>query len=578
VALAAASLVAALGDRTAPLALLAPALLAVVAGVATARLVRLWSALRLRWARRRGRIPALLSAAQLSRRPAGRRVIVVVTVAVALLSFAATAWDVAAQARHDHAVDALGADRVYQVGAEHPAALLAAVGQADPAGTSMAVVRGSGQYAGQPVELVAVESSRLAGVAQWRGFDRIDALAAMLRPPVPGPLRLSERIEVSARVAGLGEPAVRLTALVSAPGEPPRAVSLGTLREGAGRYGADLPQCAGDGCRLLGLGLGRTGAPGEFTATVRIDGITSAGQLAARLDQPDAWRINDASGQVTLEPGLTIDVRDYFGDLAVEVRDVADSLPAVLAGPAPADDPQAASFTFPGFAERPEPFAVAATAPRLPRVGERGLLFDLEYAVASAERSVALSDSALTYEVWAAPEAPDDLARRLTDAGLSVQGEQSLRGTLDQLSRRAPALALWLYLLAAAAAVALAVGVVALSHRVGVQDRLYELAALRVSGVRAALLRRSLLREHVALLGWPLLVGFLTGVVAAVLMLPGIPLVEVGRLTPAPAYRPDLGVLPVAAAVTVAGLALAALRALRLPHLATADRLREGWG
>ena len=50
----------------------------------------------------------------------GRRVVLVVTVAVALLSFGATAWDVAAQARRDVPQDTVGADRVMLVGAASP--------------------------------------------------------------------------------------------------------------------------------------------------------------------------------------------------------------------------------------------------------------------------------------------------------------------------------------------------------------------------------------------------------------------------------------------------------------------------
>ncbi len=63
VAVAAASLVAAVSDRTAPLALLAPAAIALVAGVITARLLSAWSRMRVRGAARRGRVE----------RPAGPR-------------------------------------------------------------------------------------------------------------------------------------------------------------------------------------------------------------------------------------------------------------------------------------------------------------------------------------------------------------------------------------------------------------------------------------------------------------------------------------------------------------------------
>ncbi|HET8684605.1 MAG TPA: FtsX-like permease family protein, partial [Micromonosporaceae bacterium] len=133
-----------------------------------------------------------------------------------------------------------------------------------------------------------------------------------------------------------------------------------------------------------------------------------------------------------------------------------------------------------------------------------------------------------------------------------------------------------LYLLAAAAAVALAVGVVVLTAYIGVEGRLYELAALRVAGVRRALLRRSLLREYGALLGMPLAVGFAVGVVGAVLMLPGIPLVTVDRPAGDIGWRPGPGALPLAVAASLAGLLLTLAVVLRMLHRANPDRLREG--
>src|SRR5690606_31134077 len=119
-----------------------------------------------------------------------------------LLAFAATAWDVAARARHEHAVDRLGADQVYLVAAEHPAALVTAVEVADPGGDSMAVVRANYQYAGEPLELLAVPTGQLTKIAQWRGLDRaaVATLAKRLRPSGPEPLPVAGEIEVTARV------------------------------------------------------------------------------------------------------------------------------------------------------------------------------------------------------------------------------------------------------------------------------------------------------------------------------------------------------------------------------------------
>jgi putative ABC transport system permease protein len=512
VALAAASLVVALGDPAAPLALLAPASVAVVAGIVTARLVRLWAA-----RRRYDAIPALLAAARLARRPDGGRVIVVATVAVALLSFGVSAWVVAAQARHDHAVDTLGAERVYTVHADHPAALVEAVRAADPAGGSMAVVRATGQYAGSPVELVAVDAPRLAEVVRWRGQDALASLVAALRPREPAPLPVAGRLEVELAVRELGPEPVRLSALVSAPGEPPRSVSLGTLDRDTRRYAATVPGCDRPGCRLLGFGLGRTGVVGPFTATVQIGSIRSGdGELAARLDDPASWRATPAA---SLTPGSALTVAAAgTDDVVVEYHDTPAAVPVVLAGDAPADDPAAVEFTFPGFTDQPEPFTVVRSSERLPRAGDRGLLFDLESAVSRAERTVALSDLALRYEVWASPTAPADLPQRLAGQGAPVLRTESMSGELAQLGRRAPALGWWLCLLAAAAAVALAIGVVALYARSG---------SLRIPEVPARLLRHAVVREYALLLGWPLLVGAVVGVAAAALMLPGLPLVEV---------------------------------------------------
>jgi hypothetical protein len=614
VALAAAALVVAVGDagtrEAGPggaLALLAPALVAVVAGIAVARLVRAGAAGRLRRTAagrgrsgRGGRIAGLLAAAQLARRPAAPRVITVLTVAIALLAFAGYAWDLAAQARQDHAVDALGADRVYTVQARHPAALVEAVHAADPAGTAMAVVRATGQYAGEQIELLAVEVPRLAGVVRWRGYPAAER-AGRLRPQEPAPLWLAGRIEVDAEVRELGDDPVRLSALVSVPGEPPAAVSLGTLDPDTRRYAAPLPECAappggsGDGggtgpagCRLLGLRLARTGVTGPVDATVEVTAIRSgaaagADELAplpARFDQPDAWQ---AGPETRLSPGAGLlvavagsDTGALAGDVVVEYQDQAATLPAVLAGPPPAEDPAAVEFTFPGLAERPEPFTVVDRVDHLPRAGPRGLLFDLEPAIRSAERRVALSDSAgLRYEVWAGPAAPTDLPHRLATAGVPVLSAESVTGTADLLSRRAPALGWWLALLAAVAALALALGVVALSARVGAADRRAELAALRVAGVSARVLRRARRREYASLLGWPLLVGVGVGLATAAALLPGLPLVETGTTGPVPGFRPGLGVLPVALALAVAGLVVAALPGLRLPP---AEAGRPGTG
>lgn len=586
VALAGASLFAAISEPDGPLALLAPALLAVVAGVVAARLLAVWSRLRLRVARRRGRVPALLSAAQLARRPASHRVVVVVTVAVALLAFAATAWDVAARARQDAAVDTVGAAHVYTVSAAHPRALAKAVAEADPGGHSMAVVRVSEPYADGRVELVGVQAQLLPEVAAWRGQDRaaVARLADALRPTRPEPLRVKDHLEVHAAVTGLSPTTpVRFSALVSSPGEPPRTVPLGQLAAGPRAYRASVSECRA-GCDLLGFALSRAGtAPATYSVQVAVRGIRSNdGDLAARFDARDAWVVRGSPAGATVRSGDELSISVTSGgqqDVVVDYLDTPAALPVVLAGPVPSDDSKATQFAFPGLVDEPQTFAVAARAPRLPRAGAQGLLFDFEYAVHSAERRASLADAPeLRYEVWSSPSAPPDLGARLGAAGVQVLRTESIDAEMDYLGRRAPALGLRLYLLAGAAAVALAVGVVMLTAYVGVRGRLYELAALWVAGVRRRTLRRGLLREYAALLAMPLVAGLAAGFAGALLMLPNMPLVTVAAPVGDIAWRPAAGALPLALAVTVLGLLLTVAVVLRMLRRATPERLSEGVG
>lgn len=581
VALAAASLAAAVNDRGSPLALLAPPLLAVVLGVAAARLLGLWSRARLRIARRSGRIVPMLSAAQLSRRPSGQRLVVVITVAVALLTFAATAWDAAAQARRDTAEDTVGARRVLTVAAEHPSALETAVDTADPGGHSMAVVRASQRFDNAPIELLGVQSARLAGVAVWRGHSpaEVGELAARLHPDVAAPLRVGRDLTAEISVDALpARPALRVAAIVAAPGQAPRTVALGGLTKGTKVYRAALTGCA-NGCRLVGLAIGRAAGGSEpFAVSVAVRGLSTDGApLTSGFDVAGRWRPRQSTVSVRSGAALGVDVSGSDpADSVVEHIDTPEALPAVLAGGAPTDDAAAATFKLPGFSDQPQPFTVAAHADGLPRAGRRGVLFDLGYATRMAERGASLADNAtLRYEVWASAAAPADLDRRLAAAGVQVLRTETIDGQLDQLARRAPALGLWLYLLAGGAAILLAIGVVLLTAYVGVRARLYELAALRVAGVRAGQLRRAVFREYRALLGLPLVVGLAAGLVGAMVMLPGIPLVTVGVAEPF-TFRLGMGALPVAVGAIVIGLAAAVLMVLRLMNGATPERLRDG--
>ncbi|HEV7711066.1 MAG TPA: FtsX-like permease family protein, partial [Asanoa sp.] len=179
------------GQRS-TLAYAAPALVALLAGLLAGRLLGLLARRRLAGATRRGRLAAMLAAAQVGRRPESARLVAVLTVALALLTFAATIWDVSSANRTRTADAGLGADRVYVVTASEPRAVPAAVERIDPTGKQlMAVVRSRQSYAGEYVELVGVQPDRMAAVARFpdKTAAQVAALAVELgdrgAPPVP---------------------------------------------------------------------------------------------------------------------------------------------------------------------------------------------------------------------------------------------------------------------------------------------------------------------------------------------------------------------------------------------------------
>jgi putative ABC transport system permease protein len=578
VALAAAALVAAWQDRTSALALLAAPLLALVAGIAIARLLSLVAGARLALARRTGNVATMLASAQLARRPGRHRVVAVVTVALALLGFSATAWDVAAQARQTHAELELGAARVYTVGSVDPQLLISAVRTAAPDGSAMPVLRRSGErYAGQALEIVAVPASQLAKVATWPGHSSADlmALAAKLHPQASPPAPVSGELTVRANVTQLNKSGVKLAAIVAVPGSGPKYVTLGVLRFGSHAYSAAVPTG-----RFAGLALIRPAADSSAMA-VKLDvlDIKSGGSSVVSLSDEKAWSGEQRGGvegvTVTTGDALKIDVQSAGNaDLLVSYLDTPTALPVALSGDTPDDNRSNDRFRFLAYAEEPQPFAVAARSNALPRVGDRGFLVDLDYVVARADASTGMPDaSRFGAEVWANANAPADLPKRLAAAGLTVLQTRTVDATVDQLGRRAPALAWRLCLLAGVVAAALALGLVLLVARLNASARRHELAALRVTGVPARTLRRGVRREHLALMGLPVLTGFLVGIGSAWLMLPGMPLVAVGQTSPVN-WSPQAGALLFAAVAGLLCLLLAVFVAVRLVRRAAPELLR----
>lgn len=577
-------------DRTSPLSYAGPPLIALLAGLVAARLVALWAKVRLRTARGRGKLVTLLAVAQIARRPAAGRIIAVVTVAVALLSFAVTVWDVASVNRVVDAETTIGARTVYSVSAGGPQALMDGVQRADPDGdTAMAVARTSTHYgaeAGNNVQILGVDARRLGKVGIWpnRSAGQVDsyakALAAKAAPTVLVP---AGRLQLTVDVTELEQAKpMSIGVVVSAVGGSPQTVPMGRLQLGRHNY---TGQNSCEKCRLLAIVVSK--AAGDFAdstakltvSAMRVDGTeVSAGLTSAGSWRPSRKQYSDQELAVGFEDGLSISAGgSSSADFIIDYADTPEQQPVVVAGDSPADDPNAETFSFQGLGTNPQDFVLAARVGALPRGGDRGLLFDLGLATLEAARSNALVDTdRLSYEVWANGNAGPNFQASLESAGLHVNRVETISGRMDQLGRFAPALALRLYLLAGVVAVLLALGAVLLSAFVGSQGRLYELASLRVAGVSARTLRRSIRREYNMLLGLPLVIGVLAGMGGAALLLPAIPLVSVGLNAPVPVYHLTQVWVPGAVLVMAVCFIAATMTVVRLVRRATPQRLREG--
>ncbi|MGH7610867.1 MAG: hypothetical protein ACREN4_02490, partial [Candidatus Dormibacteria bacterium] len=229
------------GGRTDPLALLAPALLAVAAAVLAVRVIPWMGGL----LSHRGPAASLslsLALPQLLRRRLLLRQMVALTVAFALTAFAVNVWAVADANRALRADFAVGAARVLRVQVPPSVMLLYAVRRADPSGRyAMAAMemRGPGQ------QLLAVDATRLLRVAYWPSSLSAESRGAivhwLLSGTPPALILTGNAVRISADLRGaLASPPILQFSLEDG-GNFPAVADFGQLREGEHTYTAGLP-------------------------------------------------------------------------------------------------------------------------------------------------------------------------------------------------------------------------------------------------------------------------------------------------------------------------------------------------
>jgi ABC-type antimicrobial peptide transport system permease subunit len=177
--------------------------------------------------------------------------------------------------------------------------------------------------------------------------------------------------------------------------------------------------------------------------------------------------------------------------------------------------------------------------------------------------------------VWVAAGARQLIEARLAAAHVRVLSVQEAGAVAARLGRQGPGLASVLFLADAAAAAVLAVAGAILGLYLSARRRRYEYAALVASGVARRTLRRALLAEQVAVLGFGAVVGIAAGLAAAAVVLPNVP-EFIGPVAPPLSYTPPAGQLAVLLGVAAALMLAAAVAAsVALVHGIRLSQLRE---
>lgn len=590
-ALAAAAVAAVAGlrrDTGARAVLLAsPALVVLAVALVGTRVLPRALRLGLRPTRGGRRIAIFLALRQTVRRPGGLRLATLLAVAAGLATFAVCGEAVAQGNRAARAQTEIGSARRLAVQFEtghDPQSVVSAV---DPRGRwSMAAATWSsdgGTADARTINglLLGVEPGRLAHVSyQVRGQLSPSALGRAVSSATARAATFRGRhVRVVADTTSLAGDHPGVVLQIRHAHSAPTTVPAGTLTAGMHAYTAAV-DCA-DGCSFAGLIIDRSiDAQDLVRAELRVLAVQSDRGGAFRavpmaLAEPSSWRAEQlgyGARTTFARAGSALGVSFRATDGSSPILQFADSptvLP-VVAAPKSLATP-ASTGAVEDWSGTLLPYRVVQLASPLPVVLDTGAVADLDYL----RLRLPNFDREASWSVWLGPSAPADAVRRLQQAGLLVQNGTTTSQRVATLGRQGPALGLLLLLVCAVAAAVLAVGGTAVSLLADARRRLFELAALRVIGVRRRTLRNSAMAEQALLLGAALVLGLPSGFAAAALVLPVVPEFSDPTPTVLRFQPPVLAALGCALGFTVLLGVTAVVAGRALVRSAVPARLRE---
>jgi hypothetical protein len=575
--------------------LLAPLFVALGASVVAMAMVNLVAQGWLRDTSGQGGLSPFLASRRLVRRQDLVQLVLPLLLATAMATFAASAWKVADDWRVSKAAATVGAATVYYTDTS-PSRLQWVTQQADPEGRYLAAAVPPTPRTTDGARVGLVDATRFARVAAWDpqwGTDGAQQVQGWLTPEHDlDPVTFSGthvKLELrDIRLDGdLNLPLEVWLRYVPASTGEERLAQLGSLpTKGSATVDGFVSGCQ-DGCSLEQLSIS-----GSSSSVTDASGRLTIASIAADGDNPGDWRLADASAWRPARPyaesglspvrvdtgtgGLELQLSGEPAVVRLTTTDIPDEPPLVATDASAldrADESAENGVAGASILGARTPMQLAGRAKALPLVGSNGGLSDLTAAL--REYGDQSTDVTIT-QLLVARDTPASVLAKVRELGVPLTDRRTQAEELDLLRSDAFSLGWRVFLLVGVLTLLLAfLGVLALAL-VQLPWRSYEVAALRVVGVRRRDLRRAIVAEYVALLGMAVVGGALAAVASLLLVLPSLDIGAVEDFDPAVDFGLRWLVLAaVVAVVMVAVLAIAFWISRRTVKLGTPASLRQ---
>ena len=583
------------GNLSGPLALATPTLLALASGLVLAHLLVPAAGLLGRRLTARGRVVGALTAIQVARRPAVRRVMAIMTVATALTVFATDALVVGARNRDERARVETGALAVLTTSARDITSLRRAVSAADPGGRTATPVVRVRQGSSDAMTTLAVVPEQFAGIAElprqrdafpWRDIAKTPPSDTVLTGR-HWSVTVSD-VAMTQTVSSRSTPKPwTLVAFLAPEGNRPFPITLGEIppdATGPLSFQGDV-SCAG-GCRLTGLlvspGTGFEGLlKGSFTlGALTLDGgpVATIGAAqgwlsSGRPDAPAEERQPYARASATGDPTrLRMEVQTVRDDVQVTAAGSGAPIPALVVGDLPSGA-AGPGFQAAGLDGITLDLSRVAEVPYAPGGGTDEAITSLDALERQATQISALGSA----QVWVADaNAVPQVREALTAAGLSVLSVDLVSDQKRLFDRSASAWGLQLALVVGLVALAIAAVVLVLVAATTSRTRARDYAGLRLAGVDTRVLRRVGLAEQWVVIVISVLVGALSGLLGGYLAIPVIPFFTFPSSTFPIDTTPAVPSVALAAVASLVGLlVVGAVVGFRAADQAALSRVRE---